>query len=746
MDADRARPGPEPGWSAGDALRRLFAPRSVAVIGASRRRDSIGWQILDNLLRFGFEGPVYPVNPSAGSVHSLHCHPGVEDIPDPVDLAVVAVPAAEVPAVVRACARKGVGGLVVVSSGFAEMGPLGRAREDELRSLVRGAGMRMIGPNCMGIVNTDPAVRLDAVFAGALPVRGNVAFVSQSGAFGAAVLNQAATMGIGFSLFASLGNRGDVSVNDLLECLEADAATRVVLLYFESLGNPRNFTRIARRVSRTKPVLAVKAARTAAGALAASSHTGALADPEAVLDAVFEQCGVLRVRNVEDLFGAARAFSTLPPPAGGRVAVITNGGGPAVMAVDALVSHGLGVPPLPEAAIHSLRDALPGLATIANPVDLTGTAEARHFQAAIQELAHGGGFDALIVICVPTLRTDAGEILVAAAEAMARTRLPVLGVVMAPHEAASSARSRRPDLPPIPLYAYPEAAAHALALLVRHEALRREPEEVAAPLPMDHAAIGKEIAAAAGGKRSWLRLDEGYRLLRAAGIPCVASTWARTAEEARDAALGRDGAWVVKAEVPGLVHKSEAGAVRLALAGPAAVLEACHAMQRSLEAQGGPGPAGFLLQEEVPAGRETILGFSRDPVFGPVLMFGLGGIHVEVLRDVAFAAAPLTAREASRIVRQIRGYPLLAGVRGQPPVDFAALEETLRRLGQLAVDFPSILEIDLNPFVAQPEPGTSLAVDWRIRIAGDPQPGCEARHAPESRARTSASEVGPKSA
>ncbi len=691
------------------SLEAIFSPRTVAVVGASRRRDSIGWALLDNLLRGGFCGAVYPVNPRAAAIHSLKCYPSLAAIPDAIDLTVVAVPRDAVPGVVDDCLAHGVRGLVVITAGFAETGREGAEIERRIRDRVRDAGVRMVGPNCMGVINTDPAVSLNATFAPTPARRGSIGFVSQSGALGVAILNVAAELGIGLTQFASMGNKADVSGNDLLELWEDDASTRVIAMYLESFGNPRRFTEIAKRVGRKKPILMVKAGRTAEGARAATSHTGALAGADVTVQALLEHCGVLRADSIQDLFHMARAFDRCPLPAGRRLAIVTNAGGPGIMATDACVGLGLEIARLDPGTRRTLAGFLPPEATLANPVDMIASAGPAEYERTTRAVLADAGVDMVLVVHVTPLLANPIEILESAGRAAAsRPDKPVLAVMMATEDFYAAARGRS-DLPPV--YRFPESAARALATLERYAAWRRRPIAATPAFDVDDRAVSAILRAGAG----YLEPADAFRVLELYGIPTVPWRVVENRAAARAAAEELGYPVVLKAIAPGLVHKSDLGGVALGLGDGAAVSEALEGMARRLGEHGHP-PDAFLVQRQLAGGREVVFGVSTDERLGPVLMFGLGGIYVEVLKDVRFGLTPLEPTEADEMIQGIRGAALLEGVRGEPPADRALLREVLLRLAQLVERHPEIRELDVNPFLAGPDRESSKALDVRIRV------------------------------
>jgi acetyl coenzyme A synthetase (ADP forming)-like protein len=718
--------------SARHGLDAIFAPRSIAVIGASRRRDSIGFALLHNLVTNQFEGAIFPVNPHARAIHSLRCYASVAEIPDPIDLAVVMVPRGAVQEVVEQCLARGVRGLVVITAGFGETGPEGAAREERLRRAVRAAGVRMIGPNCMGVINTAATVSLNATFAPTPARAGRVGFVSQSGALGVAILNVLQDMDIGLTQFVSMGNKADVSGNDLLEYWEDDPETRVIAMYLESFGNPRRFTEIAKRVTRRKPVLVVKSGRTAEGARAATSHTGAIAGADVTVSALLEQCGVLRADTIEELFDVARALARSPLPAGHRVGIVTNAGGPAIMATDACVNLGLQLAQLQPATVDGLRAFLPAEASFGNPIDMIASAGAEAYRRTLAAVLDDPGVDMAMVINVTPLLANPIDIMHEIGEVTRERAKPTLAVFMATDEFHEQIRLRR-DLPPV--YRFPESAARALAMLARYAAWRRRPvgpaAEEAGGFAIDETVDAQVAALLDGaGPDGHLGPAEAFQVLALYGIPVarwrlvpLASGEDAQLEAAVTAAAAEIGYPVaLKGVAPDLVHKTEARAVRVELRDAAELAEAAAAMRRDVAAAG-HRLSGFLVQEMARGGHEVIFGVTTDPRFGPLLMFGLGGKYVEVFQDVRFGVLPLDACEAGEMVHGIRGIKLLTGVRGEPAADLDLLREILLRLARLVTRHPRIAELDVNPFLAAPTRAAARAVDARIRVGPARAPG-----------------------
>lgn len=698
------------------SIMPILYPASIAVVGASRDDDSIGGRLLRNLLMRGFTGPVYPVNPSAPFVHAVKAYQSVVDIPDAVDLAFIVVPAAAVPAVLEQCGEKGVKGVVVISAGFGEVGDDGGGIEKALVTTARRYGMRMVGPNCMGILNTDTKVKLDGQFGPTFPPRGNVAMASQSGALGLAILEQAGELNIGISTFVSLGNRADVSANDLLLYWEEDPGTDVILLYMESFGNARRFGRLARRISRSKPIVVVKSGRSSAGARAASSHTGSLASLDVAVDALFRQSGVIRTESLDDLFAVTSLFSQQPLPPGDRVAVLSNAGGPAILTADALEANGLVLPELSAELRERLGVHLLDTASTLNPIDMVASASPVEYEQCLTELLASDEVDAVIVIHIPTAPGGSGAV-AAAVEAAARSHDGDPKTLMAVYMGgAPESNETAEDLRyPIPVYEFPEAAATALAAAVRYSAWRSRPEggftraddidRVAAESVVRHA------LARVGEEGGWLTDSELHGILGAYGISPVKSSVATNSQEAIAAAAAIGGPVALKVVSPTTVHKSDVGGVALDVSGDDAVGEAFEAVTSVAD-----DSEGAIVQEFIPGGHEVIVGMTEDPLFGPLVVFGLGGIFVELMKDVAFRLNPLSELDAHEMINDVKAAKLLSGYRGEPPGDVAALEDLLLRVSALVEDVPEIVEMDLNPVKVLP-PGEGVrVVDARIML------------------------------
>jgi acetyl coenzyme A synthetase (ADP forming)-like protein len=691
------------------AVECVLRPCAVAVVGASRRAGSVGGAILRNLLAAGFTGPVHAVNPRAGEIEGLTALRSVGDVPGDLDLAVVATPAGTVLDVARECATRGVRALVVVSAGFAESDAEGVHRQRELLRICRDAGMRLVGPNCLGVMNTDPAVRLNATF-GPVPPAGRVAFMSQSGALGIAVIEVTREEQLGLSSFVSVGNKADLSGNDFLAFWEHDDETDVILLYLESFGNPRRFARVARRVARRKPIIAVKGGRSVAGARAAGSHTGALlAASDATVDALFEQAGVMRTDTLGELFDLAALLSAQPPPAGPRVGIVTNGGGLGILCADACQAAGLDVVPTPGDVQDALREMLPGGAAVGNPLDLLAAASPEQFAQAIELLAASGSMDSLIVLYVPPLVTDPDAVATAVGAAAERVAIPVVAVfTMA--DAPAPVRG-------MPCFRFPEDAARALGRAARYGAWRATPPGHVPRLESDDGEAAAIIARALARGAGWLTPSEATALLDCYGIAQPRRELVADAAEAAALAQRWGGPIALKGVADTLVHRSDAGAVALGLDGDREIAQAADDMVARMGAAG-HRLTGFLVQEMAAQGVEMLVGAVVDPTFGPVVAVAAGGVATELLGDSAVRLTPLTERDAHDVVRELRTFPLLDGHRGAARLDVAALEHVLLALSALVDAHHEIVEVECNPLIVSAT--GAVAVDVRARVEPAP--------------------------
>ncbi|MHB8419832.1 MAG: acetate--CoA ligase family protein [Myxococcales bacterium] len=692
------------------SLARLFAPRSVAVVGASRRAGSVGGAILHNLLRGGFQGPVYPVNAAAAFVQSVRAHPSLRALPEVPDLAVIAVPAEEVIAIVREAGKLHVPAVCVISAGFGEVAA-GRGLERELANAVREAGLRLLGPNCLGLQNADPRVRLDATFATTFAPEGRIGFASQSGALGLAALDYAQELGIGFSLFASLGNKTDVSGNDILEYLGHDERTRVILLYLESLGNPQHLRQIAERVGREKPIALVKSGRSGAGARAAGSHTGAITGPDAAVSALCKQTGMIRAETLEELFDVAMVLANQPLPRGDRVGVVTNAGGPGILAADALEAAGLHVPPLTAESQARLREALPAAGSVGNPIDILADSSAEVFGRALAIAHDDPQLDALLAIFVPPIITQAEAVAAAIVGVAARATKPILSCFMGTHGVPESLRSLHTGH--VPSFRFPEGAAQALALVSAHARWRLKPaaallQPTAVPDEALRALrLARERLGPPGG---WLSAQEAALLCRAWGLTAPAERLVAPTVAAAEAAAAELGYPVaLKVQRQGLVHKASEGGVALGLGGPRELREA---VSRLLHL----APESLLLQRQVGGGEEWLVGAIRDPDYGPLITVGAGGTRTEIWHDVEQRLAPLTQRDLDALLDRPRFARTLAGNGGRKPGDRAALADFVRQLSFAALSHPEIEEMEANPLLVLPAGEGAVAVDVRARI------------------------------
>ncbi len=715
------------------SLDPILRPASIAVIGASRQPNTIGWQILDNLIRRGFHGPVYPVNPNAGAIHSVPAFPSIAEVPGPVDLAVIVVPKELVTRVAMECVEAGVRGLVVISAGFKEVGGSGVERERELVDALRGTGVRMVGPNCLGVINNHPDISMNATFAPAMPPTGPVGFVSQSGAMGASILDYARSLGIGISMFVSSGNKADVSGNDLLEYWAEDPNTQVVLMYLESFGNPAHFVELGRKITRAKPVCVVKSGRTGAGARAAASHTGAMGGTELVTDALIAQAGAIRAQTVNELFDLAMAFSNQPLPASNRVAIVTNAGGPGIIAADTCEAKGLDVVRLSPETEEKLRSGLPEEASVKNPVDLIASATAQSYEFALDCVFEDPRVDAAIAAFVPPLGIQTRDV----ARALVRVNerypdKPLLAVLMG-REGLPAGLAELQDTrigARIPAYIFPESAARALAAMWRFRRALGRPLGQTVSFDTHDRKVAEIIDGTLKAGFAKLSEPDALRVLEAYGIPTVPWRFvslkgARSlTPQVVEAAAELGFPVALKVVSPRITHKTDVGGVVLRLSSKAEVERAVREMVRrvGVEESGGasdkasarPAIDGILVQQMAAGGTETIVGITRVPGAGALVMFGMGGIYVEVMKDVVLRLAPLLDTDAHDMVREVKMYTLLEGVRGEPPRDLDALSEAILRVSQLAARHPRIAEMDINPLIAR-EHG-AVAIDARVQL------------------------------
>ncbi len=700
-------------------LRHVLEPKTVAVIGASRQPGSVGYSILQNLLRGNFTGVVYPVNPRAHAICGVRAYPSVLDVPESVDLAVIALPASTVPDVMTHCGAKGVRDAIVISAGFKETGSEGAKLEEQVKAIARSHGIGLVGPNCLGVINTDSSVLLNASFAKEMPRTGNIAFISQSGALCTAVLDYAKGQGIGFSKVVSLGNKADINANDFLAYLWHDPRTQVILLYLEDIIEGWNFLRLAREITgegtHHKPVLALKSGRTQAGARAAASHTGSLAGSDEVYETIFTQAGVIRVDTVGDLFDYARAFSSQPLPKGRRTVIITNAGGPGIMATDACVRYGLDVPQLGDATASALRERLPSSASVHNPVDLIGDAQHDRYEAALGSVLQDPGVEAVIVLLTPQAMTDIESTAAAVAELTKDNEKPVLCSFIGTADVAVGSRILQEN--GVPCYTFPEDAVRALSAMTRYNEWVTRPRTPVRTFEANAERACVLLTESTRNRQGFISQDAALEVLESYHFPVLPWGMARSAEDAVAHADRIGYPVALKVVSPEIVHKFDIGGVRLNLGNGTEIAQAFTAMCDSIKTlQPEATIEGVLVQSMARKGREVIIGMKRDRQFGPLIMFGLGGIYVETLRDVTFRLAPVRELGTLRMIDGIRSYKLLEGMRGEPPADIGMIAECIMRLSQLCIEQDGINEIDINPLIVYPKGEGAFVADVRIAV------------------------------
>ncbi|MBI4318401.1 MAG: acetate--CoA ligase family protein [Chloroflexi bacterium] len=698
-------------------LEALFAPRSVAVVGAARTPDKLGNVILKNIQEGGFRGKVYPINPRADVILGLRCYPRVTAIPGPVDLAVIVVPRDEVASAIQDCVRKAVRAAVVITAGFREIGPEGVTAEREVTRIARAGGLRLLGPNCLGAIDTHAS--LNATFAAKMPLAGEISFLSQSGALFAAILDMADAEKVGFNRFASLGNKGDVDEIDLLDLLKDDRLSKVVVAYLEGISDGHRFMSVARSLTRQKPLVVLKSGTTAAGSRAVSSHTGTLAGSDAAYRAAFKQTGAQRVDTLENMLDLAIAFAYQPLPEGRRLAIVTNAGGPGIMATDACEQWGIQLARFTPETVAELRRGLPSTASVYNPVDLVGDAGADRYRVAVRAVMSDPGVDGLLVLLTPQRLTDVAgtaRVIVEAAALSGRTPKPVLAGFMGKETVRAGVDILHQAR--VPNYPFPERAVFAFAHMNEQREWMAKAVEHPRKFDVDKTAVEAVFRRVRESGRQTLGDIEARQVVEAYGLGTPRSGLAQSTEEAVALAQQIGLPVAMKIVSPDILHKTEVGGVRLGLQTLDEVRAADVAIIRNARRYA-PGARlwGVAVQEMVKPGREVIVGVSFDAQFKHLLAFGLGGIYVEVLKDVAFRVAPITPGEAEAMIREIRSYLLLKGVRREKPADVDAIVDALLRVSQLVTDFPEIIEMDINPFVVHEAGQGGTAVDVRIGLA-----------------------------
>jgi acetyl coenzyme A synthetase (ADP forming)-like protein len=696
-------------------LSGFFAPESVAVVGVGREAGGVGRSVFRNLIASGFPGALYPLNPKLTEVEGRPCYPRASALPTVPDLAVIAVPAAVVAGVVREFGEAGTRCAIVISAGFKETGRDGAALERELIAAASEHGVRVLGPNCLGLIATTS--RLNASFSATMPLAGNTAFMSQSGALGTAVLDWSIGRRVGLSSFVSLGNRADVSESDLMDMWRVDDDTRAVVAYLESVADGPAFVEAASRLTRTKPVVVLKSGGSDAGARAVSSHTGSLAGSDTAYDAAFHKAGIIRAHTVQDLFDFAEAFSRQPLPAGPGLAILTNAGGPAIMATDACDFYGVPLASLEHETIDALRAALPAAAALYNPVDVLGDAPASRYADALAALVADPNVRSVLVILTPQAPTEPEETARAVAAVARESGKTTLACFMGA-ETVAGARvvlSREG----VPAYAFPERAVASIGAMERYREHLAHPPTVAPVIKADRETVRKRIDSARDARRPFITEEGAAAIAKAYGIPTPAGGLARDHAMAKELAAGIGYPVAVKIASPDILHKTDMGGIVLNVKNDSELQQAYERVTRAaLERLPDVDLWGVTIQAMTPKGREVIVGVNRDPQFGPLLMFGLGGVYVEVMKDVTFRLCPVSEKEARAMVGEIRAFGLLRGARGQNPADIDAIVDVLVRTSALAVDFPDILEMDINPLIVMDRGGGALAADVRIGIGG----------------------------
>ncbi|MGC2063636.1 MAG: acetate--CoA ligase family protein [Thermodesulfovibrionales bacterium] len=693
-------------------LESLFYPRSVAVIGASADQHKVGFSLLNNLVRFSYQGVIYPVNPKTEEILGLKTYARLQDIPGDVDLAVLAIPAPHVPDAIRDCIKKKVPSAVIVSAGFKEAGSAGILLEEELRSLVRDNAIRVLGPNCLGVINTSSF--LNATFAAGMLPPGRIAFFSQSGALGIAILDWAIGNKIGFSKFISLGNKADLNETDFIEYFINDDETDIILGYIEDVVQGRRFLEIARRATKVKPILLVKSGGTQAGARAASSHTGALAGSENAFNAAFRQCGIMRAEGIEDLFETAKAFNSKKVPSGNNLLIITNAGGPGIIAADTAERLGINLPQLSKSTTETLSALLPKNASLYNPVDIIGDATSDRYKTVFEHALTDPAVDGFLVILTPQATINVEDTAREVIRTSQKTDKPIITSFMGLERVRTSIELLKASS--IPNFSYPEPAVRAFKKLYDYGIWARQ-DNVALPnLTIDKAPIAARIHEAVTRGQFQFAEDDSRDILTSCGFTFPAKELATTPRAAAAAANRIGFPVVMKISSPDILHKTDIGGVRVGVGSRKEAAEVFS--QLTLNAKRFVPQAfinGVTVYEMVPKGKEVILGISYDRTFGHMIMFGLGGIYVEVLKDVSFRIVPLTGTDAEEMVREIKTYQLLKGARGEKPVDLESINDAILRLSRLATDFPEVIELDINPLVVT-EKG-AIALDARIILS-----------------------------
>ena len=698
-----------------NVLDKIMKPKSIAVIGASTKAKTIGSEIMQRLRDYKFNGDVYPINPKGGEIEGFKAYTSILEVPGEVDLAVIVVNAKFVLDTIDQCNQKGIKGLCIITAGFKETGKEGAEVEKQLLEKVRAYGMRCVGPNCLGVLNTNENIKMDATFAESLPIRGDIGFVSQSGALGGGILNILKDLNLGFAQFVSIGNQADVNAETMLEYWENDDDVKQILLYMESIQNPANFRKLATRITKKKPILALKAGRSAAGASAASSHTGSLAGADKAAAALLAQSGVIREFSLKNLFANAKAFSNCPIPKGNRVAIITNSGGPGIMATDAVCESGMQMAQITEETKAKLRSFLPSAASVKNPIDMIASAPNEHYKQTLETVLEDENVDMIAVIYLPFLGLKDIDVARALMEIKAKNPTkPILGVFMTTSDFFCEISNMDVNMP---FYMYAEEAAEAMTRLDQQRQWMEKPQGNIPKFDVDSAKVEEIIKNSLKEGRDQLTTLESIDVLQAYGIRACKYGLATNEEEV--AKLGNEIGYpvVMKMTSKTTSHKTDVGGVVVNIKDEAQLRAEYQGLLQRLEAKGLlEGLEGVIIQEMVKGTREMVCGIATDPQYGPMMMFGLGGVFVEVMKDVTFRIAPLTDNDASEMIKSVKAYKLLQGARGTTPAQIEQIEETLLRLSQLVSDYPFVDELDINPLLISEKTGEGIAVDGRIKV------------------------------
>lgn len=699
-------------------LDKIMKPKSIAVIGASTKEHTIGSDIMKRLQEYNFNGKIYPVNPKGGIIEGLQAYTTVNKIPGDVDLAIIVVNAKFVLSTIDQCNEKGVKGLCIITAGFKETGKEGAEVEKQLLAKVQEYGMRCVGPNCLGVVNTHPDIRMDGCFAESLPERGNIGFVSQSGALGGGILNILKDLNLGFAQFISIGNQADVNAETALEYWENEEDVEQILLYMESIQNPSNFRKLASRISKKKPILALKAGRSAAGASAASSHTGSLAGADKAANALLNQSGVIREYSLKNLFATAKVFANCPIPKGDRVAIITNSGGPGIMATDAVCEYGMQMAKITDETKDKLRRFLPSAASVKNPIDMIASAPIEHYKETLKTVIADPNVDMIMVIYLPFLGLKDIDVAKAVMEIKAaHPEKPVIGVFMTKSEFFTALSDMDVNMP---FFMYAEEAADGFNRLNQQRKWQERPEGKIPVFDVDSEKAKNIIKQSISEGRAQLTTRESIDVLDAYGIRVCKSGFATTEDEAVNIGNSIGYPVVMKMTSKTTSHKTDVGGVRVNIQSAEQLRAEYQDLISKLTEKGLiDGLEGVIIQEMVKGNREMVCGIATDPQYGPMMMFGLGGVFIEVMKDVTFRIAPLTDVDASEMIKSVKAYKLLEGARGTTPAQMDQIQETLLRLSQLVYDFSFIDELDINPLLISEKTGEGIAVDGRIKVRMD---------------------------